>query len=232
VALTGIGMDELDRFFHRLVRSLAERGADRLEQPLQVAEVYQELVPYRQHRGELNLDTHQDYEMVVLRLLAGERGYARLEPEDAQRALAQEASAPFPETGAFRRFAAARVHLNPEAVGRVLAGDLAYAPPEAARQPEGETAAAGRPDLTPREAVAAPDVKPQPAPGARPAFSFQPAAEQPCPYCGAALPAGREVYYCPFCGGNVKGVRCPECQTELEMGWLYCITCGRKMTRD
>lgn len=231
MALTGIGMDELDRFFRLLVRSLAQRGADRLEQPLQVAEVYQELVPYRQHRGELNLDTHQDYEMVVLRLLAGERGYARLEPEDAQQALAQQARAPFPETGAFRQFAAARVHLNPEAIGRVLAGDLAYAPPEAAQQPERETSSA-RPDPTPREPVAAPDVESAPAAGARPAFSPQPVAEQPCPYCGAELPPAREAYYCPFCGGNVKGVRCPECQTELEVGWLYCITCGRKMARD
>ena len=231
MALTGIGMDELDRFFHRLVRSLAERGAERLEQPLQVAEIYQELVPYRQHRGELHLDTHQDYEMVVLRLLAGERGYTRLEPEDAQQALAHEARAPFPETGAFRQFAAARVHLNPEAIGRVLAGDLAYAPPEAAQRPESETPPAP-PDRTPREPGAGPDAKPAPAASARPGFSLQPVAEQPCPYCGAELPAGREVYYCPFCGGKLTGVRCPECQTALEVGWLYCITCGRKMARD
>jgi hypothetical protein len=231
VALTGVGMDELDRFFHRLVRSLAERGADRLEQPVQVAEVYQELVPYRQHRTELHLDTHQDYEMVVLRLLAGERGYARLEPEEAQQVLAREVRTPFPETGAFRQFAAAKVYLNPEAIGRVLAGDLAYAPPEAAQRPQEDTALVP-PDLALGQPVAGPDPNPAPAAGAGPGFSQQPVAEPPCPYCGAELPAGRAVYYCPFCGGNVRGVRCPECGTELEVGWLYCITCGRKMGRD
>jgi predicted RNA-binding Zn-ribbon protein involved in translation (DUF1610 family) len=53
--------------------------------------------------------------------------------------------------------------------------------------------------------------------------------DESCPYCDAELPKGRQLFYCPFCGGNLKGVRCPECRTELEVGWLYCVTCGRKM---
>ncbi len=203
------GLDDLDRLFHRVVQALAERGPERVQQPIQVAELYQELVPYRQHRAALKLDTHQDYEMAMLRLLAGERGYARVEPVEVQDAFVNEAHAAIPEAGVFREYAAARVYLNPTAAKTVLAGAEAYAPRAAAPAPP------------------APSATPPPGGGAGGAEGAE-AAVEPCPYCGAELPEGREVFYCPFCGGNVKGVRCPDCKTELEVGWLYCITCGRK----
>ena len=201
MALTS--MDELDRLFHRVVRALAERAPESVHEPIQVAELYQELVPYRQNRSALRFDTQQDYEMAMLRLLAGEREYARVEPAEAQQALVTEAQAACPETGVFREFAAARVYLSPHATQTVLAGAEAYAPPS--KEPP------TTPELLEGEAAAESGV---------------------CPYCGEALPPNRAVFYCPFCGGNVKGVRCPECRTELEVGWLHCITCGRKMGGD
>jgi hypothetical protein len=79
--------DELDRLFARLVEALAEAGPGRLATPFVSAELYERLVPYRSNRARLNVATHQDYEMTVMRLLAGERGYARLEPEDVREAL-------------------------------------------------------------------------------------------------------------------------------------------------
>jgi predicted amidophosphoribosyltransferase len=51
----------------------------------------------------------------------------------------------------------------------------------------------------------------------------------PCRYCGEQLPEGRQVTFCPHCGQNVTVQRCPACSTELEVGWRYCITCGRAM---
>lgn len=51
----------------------------------------------------------------------------------------------------------------------------------------------------------------------------------PCRYCGQALPEGRPVTFCPHCGQNVTVQQCPACSTELEVGWRYCITCGRAM---
>ncbi len=212
------GQDDLDRLFHRIVHALAQRGPERVNQPIQVAELYQELVPYRQHRAALKLDTHQDYEMALLRLLAGERGYARVEPKEVQEAFVTEAQAALPEAGVVHEFAAARVYLNSTAAKTVLAGAEAYAP----HLP------------TPRSVAPATSATPPRGGGAGEAGGAEGAeaagvAVEPCPYCDADLPEGREVFYCPFCGGNLKGVRCPDCKTELEVGWLYCITCGRKM---
>src|SRR5438094_519362 len=72
--------DDLDRLFERLVRVLADEAPGRLAVPFPAAEVYERLVPYRSNRSALKVATHQDYEMAVLRLLSGERGYVALAP--------------------------------------------------------------------------------------------------------------------------------------------------------
>jgi Double zinc ribbon len=228
-------MDELDRLFRQLVRALAAVDRARLTEPMQVAELYQDLLPYRAYRGALRFETYQDYEMALLRLLGGERGYARVEPAEAQAALELEAQAAYPDAGTIREFAAARVYLDAAAANKVLASDDAYAP------------AALHPPTPPRPAAAA-ERAARPEHAARPAGIPGPAAAntaeerpprraalnpgEPCPYCGADLPDGRTIFYCPFCGGNVRGVLCPDCRTELEVGWTFCITCGRKMGKE
>ena len=50
-----------------------------------------------------------------------------------------------------------------------------------------------------------------------------------CGYCGGDLPVGRTVIFCPHCGQNVGVMHCPVCGTELDVGWQFCITCGREM---
>jgi hypothetical protein len=34
--------------------------------------------------------------------------------------------------------------------------------------------------------------------------------------------------FCPHCGQNLTVVQCPACSAELEIGWKFCPTCGRK----
>ncbi len=96
--------DDLDRLFERLVSVLADDAPGRLAVPFPAAEVYERLVPYRSNRSILRVATHQDYEMAVLRLLAGERGYASLEPAEVQDALRREAGESNPDTTLFRQF--------------------------------------------------------------------------------------------------------------------------------
>src|SRR2546426_1808180 len=88
-------MDELDRLFERRVAVLVKDA--RLAVPFPAADVYERLVPYRSNRSHLRVATHQDYEMAVLRLLAGERGYVRLEPDDVREAMQREGTAGDPE---------------------------------------------------------------------------------------------------------------------------------------
>src|SRR2546429_7464556 len=95
--------DALDRLFERLVRVLADEAPGRLAVPFPAAEVYERLVPYRSNRSALKVATHQDYEMAVLRLLSGERGYVSLDPAEVQEALRREAGGGNPGPRPFRQ---------------------------------------------------------------------------------------------------------------------------------
>lgn len=231
--------DELDRLFRRLVLNLAELDPSRVHGPVEVAELYERLVPYRTHRTELGMDTHEDYEMTVLRLLAGERGYALVEPAEARDALAREAAGVNPDTGFFKRFGNARVTFDPGYVRAALGG---------AGEPAAESAGAGLGGA--RETEPAPllevDALGEPArvipqeEAERVGMPFALEEEEaavspriasaPCSFCGGELPVGRAVIFCPHCGQNVGVVHCPACGTELDFGWRYCITCGRQTT--
>src|SRR5882762_8607427 len=118
--------DELDRLFGRLVEALTEAGPGRLATPFVAAEIYERLVPYRSNRARLNVATHQDYEMTVLRLLAGERGYVQLEPENVRDAMQREIATINPDPAYFRSFPEAQVMVNGHAAERVLMADRAY----------------------------------------------------------------------------------------------------------
>lgn len=48
-----------------------------------------------------------------------------------------------------------------------------------------------------------------------------------CQYCEMTLPLGRTVTFCPYCGQNLTVKHCAACGSELEVGWRYCVTCGR-----
>ena len=114
-------MDELDRMFRRLVQNIRTGYPEYLTRPFEAAELYQTLIPYRHNRRELGIDTNQDYEVILMRLMSGERGY--LSGEGAmQETLRRELASPNPDPGTFRRFSNEAVTVSPEAVRRLDAG--------------------------------------------------------------------------------------------------------------
>src|SRR2546429_1598788 len=127
-------MDELDRLFSLLVAAPARET--RVAVPSPASDVYERLVPYRSNRARLNVATHQDYEMAVLRLLAGERNYVQLEPENVREAMQREIATINPDPAYFRSFPDAQVMVNGRAAERVLLAERAYAPPSAAEEDE------------------------------------------------------------------------------------------------
>jgi Double zinc ribbon len=216
-----IDQGDVDRLFRGLVAVLAERDPARLERGFEVAELYQDLVPYRTHRNQLGFATNQDYEGAVLGLLAGLGGFATVEPVEAQETLASEAASPNPDPTLFREFAAARVRLNRARVRSLLEGDAAYAP----REPEPPPTAA--PATPPAEAAALAPVfelaTEEPSPPATPLAASTGAR---CTGCDAALPTDRPVVFCPFCGRAVGRATCARCGDELAPSWRFCPRCG------
>lgn len=208
--------DELDRLFECLVEALARET--RIAVPFVASEVYERLVPYRSNRSRLKVATHQDYEMAVLRLLAGERGYVRLEPEEVREGMKRELTSVNPDPTYFRNFPDARVMVNRRAAEQFLVGELLYAPPTpdispAQIEPEGE---GKEPEETP-----VPSIVPLP-------FSMDGTSLNQCPYCGGSLPVGRKMNFCPHCGQPPSGeLKCPACGSEVDVGWAYCVSCGR-----
>jgi hypothetical protein len=103
-------MDRLDEIHVSLAAALQRnRPNDPFDAPVTVAEIYQDLVPYRAVRTQLGFDMNADYEHTLLRLLAGEGGLARLEPAEAREELRAELESANPNVGLFRKFAACDV---------------------------------------------------------------------------------------------------------------------------
>lgn len=209
-------MDELDRLFGLLVVALARET--RVAVPFPAAEVYERLVPYRSNRSRLNVATHQDYEMAVLRLLAGERGYVQLEPDSVREAMQREIATINPDPAYFRTFPDAQVMVNGRAAERVLKADRAYAPPAEAEEED-------LLDTTGENPIPAPAL-----PQARFRVARPPDAllENQCEYCGGVLPLNRDVRFCPHCGQPQEGdLKCPACGSAVDVGWAYCLSCGK-----
>jgi len=243
-------MDDLDRVFHRLVSNIRHRHPEYLTLPFTVQELYETLIPYRHHRRELGIETNQDYEIAVTRLLSGERDYLHADPAMRDK-LQAEVKASNMDPGAFREFAGSKVSLAPEALRRIKAltasADGAQAEaPGSASQPSSESAdedqdgpagagsqpavSATFPVSSAPSAVSAPPVLPASQAGvggsALSSMMQSPVAEG-CRFCGGTLPDGRNAVYCPHCGNNLSVSRCPACGSELDSGWKFCATCGR-----
>jgi double zinc ribbon protein len=215
-------MTDLERFFRQLVRNLAATDPARLRRPLPLPEVRESIVPYRANRRALQLESSEDYELVLMRLCAGEGGFARTEPDDARAAFAAEIRSSNPDLTVIHQYENAIVSLEPQPLAEALGPepDLAFAPPassfappteEPADLPVSEFPSLDLPSLEPYETV------PEPEPAA---------GESRCNRCGGSLPVGRAVNFCPHCGGTQVPTRCPECKADLEPGWRHCVTCG------
>lgn len=234
-------MDELDRMFRRLVHNVRGGFPDLLTRSFEVSTLHQTLVPYRLNRAELAIDSAEEYELTLMRLLAGTRGLMNGDP-DMQAAIQAELESPNPDLSLFRAWGTSTVSIN---AGAVRALDNLSAPEIRTPSPASATRqaeVAGRATLeVPASAAASTSVAAGGPRSAQPILSppiarsvpFKPApssqvAATGCRYCGGELPEGREVHFCPHCGQNLTIKQCPACSTELEVEWQYCISCGRQ----
>lgn len=219
------------RLYRELVAALRRRDHPD-DEPVKVAALYQDLVPYRAVRSRLGVELNADYEHALLRLLAGEHDLVRLEPAEARDELRKEAESPYPEVGVFREFSGSDVWvkmpdgpLSPRLPSDQEKGGEATPaaepePPESQPTPvatHGGGAAAERAPLRLHTDEPGPDEV-----GDR----RRSLAGRACSFCGDALPERRRVRFCPHCGADQRLVPCPRCDAVLEEGWQYCISCG------
>ena len=210
-------MDDLDRVFQRLVHSIRLRHPEYLTMPFTVQELYEDLIPYRHHRRELGIETNQDYEAAISRLLSGEKGYVRGD-RGMQERLSANLNEKIPDTGAFRDYAGSKVSLAPEAIAAL---GLDPAPKQSTTPVESTS---GKTIVTQEE------ISQGSAAGTVAESISELGSVENCRFCGGTLPEGRVVTYCPHCGQNRAVRNCPACGTELEKNWRFCVTCGRSAT--
>ncbi|HJQ11916.1 MAG TPA: zinc ribbon domain-containing protein [Gemmatimonadaceae bacterium] len=197
-------MDDLDRLFQRLVHNIRNGHAEYLSVPFTVQELYDTLVPYRHYRRDLGIETNQDYEAAVTRLLAGEKGYVRADKAMQDR-LKEELESPHADVGAFRDFAETRISLAPEAIQKLGVAVPSQNAGGYAGQGNGNGAS-----TTSFSGLATVDLT------------------EGCKFCGGTLPEGRTITYCPHCGQNLAAKHCAGCGAELDPLWKFCINCGKK----
>lgn len=242
-------MDALDRTFRHLLQTIQTRYPAYLTQPFEVAELYQNILPYRHHRRELGLETNQDYELVLLQLLSGARDYLVVNDEMRER-LARELASPHPDPGAFREFSTSQIALSPAAIRLFEAGG-----PAAAEQPVlvGAGKASGT-ETTQRMTSRAPSATTAPRSASTAATAPTPIAAQaprrpaaPTASTGTAAPRSASTStgnsraaqtivpqtgeQCRYCNGALPAGRritfCPHCGQNLTV--VNCLACGTEL---
>jgi hypothetical protein len=235
---------EVERFFRRLVSTLAASNPARLQDALLLEDITGSILPYRTHRRALELDTVEDYEAVLLRLCAGESDLVWTEPEEARKRFVEESRSSNPDLTALYAVENVYVSFRPEPLLWALAPDpRADSAPPATRvepSPPGPEPLPEQPEPAPasgaevedrlaRLGAARPEMPPALEDPDAPLADVVEAVEPPrptCLYCGGALPTNRTVNFCPHCGQSQTQILCPECRSEVEPGWRHCVNCG------
>lgn len=228
-------MTEVERFFRRLVSTLASTDPARLQGPLPLDDITGSILPYRAHRRALGLDTVEDYEAVLLRLCAGEGDLVWTEPEEARARFVAELRSPHPDLTALYAFENVVLTFRPEPLLWALAPAPEprpeYQEPDArAADPEPTPQVIDTEEEAPPEPVivlGAAQYEAEPEPEAEPETEeIEGPAAPTCLYCGGSLPTNRQVNFCPHCGQSQTRILCPECRNEVEQGWRHCVNCG------
>jgi hypothetical protein len=208
-------MDDLDRLYYEFVEILRrERPSVLKDEALTVAEVYEQIIPYRRVRNRVGLGSHGDYEVTLSRLLAGERDYLRSD-RDVQEELRAGLAESLPDIRRFLAFPDVRVWLNAEKVPPP--GDIRYAPPELR---EGVDWVSEAIESHEEERGAESEANEEPAAVAE----TEPTAPAYCPMCGGEAP--ESAAFCPFCGRRLTPEACPTCGADLYPVWSFCSHCG------
>jgi predicted RNA-binding Zn-ribbon protein involved in translation (DUF1610 family) len=230
-------MSELERFAAALLAQWRSGGGTG-GGPIGVTALIERVLPYRTARRLLGIDASEDYEALVLRLVAEEEHLVTTDPLDAAEMAKATVASKLPDLDVLQLLRAATVTLTPQSVTRLAdvlpmpapAQPSAWAPPAAERAPEPIAPDPPAP-VTP---LATAPAEPGPAVAAAvtqddsylTTVHFTPPAVTVCWSCGDALPGNRAVKFCPECGADQRDPVCAACGAAVEHRWKHCPECG------
>ncbi|HEX9895521.1 MAG TPA: zinc ribbon domain-containing protein [Gemmatimonadales bacterium] len=188
-------MTDLERFFERLVRNLAAIDLQRVKQPVPVLDIKASVMPYRTNRRSLGLESSEEYEELLVRLVSQEGGLVSTAPPDVAEWCARQMASLTPDLSGIPGQAAATITVNPQALARVL-GSSAAASVAASSDNPGSVSFG--PEKCPHCEATLPDNR---------AVNFCPTCGRsvtliPCDSCGADLEPGWR--FCTNCGQEVS----------------------------
>ncbi len=236
-------MNELERFFRHLAGHLSTSAPDSLRGGHTLGALLVDDFPYRVARRRLAIECSEDYEMLMMRLAAGEGSYLELADPKAVETLRQELSGVNPDLTLLAVFGDIEVRFSSLAVARAMGqpDDAEYRPAddaeaegagsEAEQRPAGATA----PQLSPTEPeTPAPASGPEVSPPASEVGGGSgdesdlevpaggPPSPPPLPFAAGPIEPARH---------SVGGPSCGSCGTELPAGRpaRFCPHCGRNL---
>ncbi len=223
-------------------------------EPIPLDHLVTELLPYRLHRRALGVVSLDQYEARLLRLCAGEGGYARLLPPELSEACRGALAGPDPGLSSVPGLAGGRLVLLDRAWDiRNGLREPAAPPPAPEPGPQHDAAEPPRPPAEPTpvaeatpvitplnerpERTVAPAVVPRepvapPEPGPRDRSSLAPdhrSTPSICPSCRFVLPDLDTLRFCPGCGAGVAPAGCPGCGETVLPAWRHCPSCGHRL---
>ena len=224
-------MNDLERFVKRLVERLEARDPTGLYRPVNIGDLRASIMPYRLNRSALELSSHEDYELLVLRLVAEEGGYARTNPAESAARCREEIQSPNPDLDIVEDLGDTTIQFG--------AAQLAALGTRQSISALGTRHSALGTPPEPELPLPAPEPPPEPPPPAAPhaeppppsAERRVPSAERgvpsaECTSCHRPLPTHREITFCPYCGARVGRLRCVRCGEDVEPDWSHCVSCG------
>ncbi len=204
-------MDELTRFARRLVEQLSA-SKEGVHRAVPIGLIREKILPYRTHRRALMLESVEDYETVLLRLVAGERGFVRTLPAAAATRCQEELAGANPDLAVLDEVADSTIQITSLAAAQIVGDEAEVVTLSEAMESRRTAEIAAVP-------AAPPAVTLSKAKG-------QVSGDNECRHCHHVMPAGRQMVFCPWCGERLIPFTCARCQTELDSDWRHCITCG------
>jgi hypothetical protein len=221
-------MDELTRFARVLVERLgAQSGAP--SGPVSIRAIRKEILPYRAERRNLGLSSVEDYETVLLRLVAEEKGFVKTAPRTVAERCREVLAHPNPDLGVLEEIADSTIQFTSLAAGPNFEQPAGRSDGQTDGKPAVRTAptrpAKDQVTVPPSESSDRPIVRPSDRPSSdRP--TVRPSDRSSCSHCNGTLPTGRVVVFCPWCGQRLIPLLCEQCGAEFESEWRHCVTCG------